>query len=411
MDLRHLRILLLSALGLFASACPSPTRAPVTRPEDALLGLSSKVELRDDGDLASLRTAVAESLVWLRSRPADHRFIYGARQVSPAELRTALERLHTRLQADLSPEQLWAVVLEDFELLEAAGGEDGQVLFTGYYEPTIEASLTRTAEYTVPIHAAPADLIEVPLEPFAERFKAERVFGRLDGRKVVPYWSRGDIRGGRLDGRKLELAWAKDPVALFFLEVQGSGSLLLPDGTRRRLGYAASNGRPYRSIGSLLIQEGAIPKEEMSMQALRAWLAANPEQRTRVLEHNESYVFFRFLNTASVGSLGRPVTAGRSIATDARLFPKGGLAFIQTERPVRMADGSVQWKPLSRFVLNQDTGGAIRGAGRVDVFWGAGPQAELAAGMMKQKGRLLFLVPRPGRAAPLLAPQPLTSPQ
>ncbi|AKQ70312.1 Membrane-bound lytic murein transglycosylase A precursor [Myxococcus hansupus] len=409
MDLRHLRILLLSALGLFASACPSPTRAPVTRPEDALLGLARKMEPRDDGDVESLRTAVAESLVWLRSRPSDTRFIYGARQVTLAELRTALERLHARLQSNLTPEQLWAVVLEDFEPLEAAGGEDGQVLFTGYYEPTIEASLTRTAEYTVPIHAAPSDLIEVPLEPFAERFKAERVFGRLDGRKVVPYWSRGDIRGGRLDGRKLELAWAKDPVALFFLEVQGSGSLQLPDGTRRRLGYAASNGRPYRSIGSLLIQEGAIPKEEMSMQALRAWLAANPQQRTRVLEHNESYVFFRFLNTASVGSLGRPVTAGRSIATDARLFPKGGLAFIHTERPVRMADGSVQWKPLARFVLNQDTGGAIKGAGRVDVFWGAGPQAELAAGMMKQKGRLLFLVPRPGRAAPLIAPQPLTS--
>ncbi|QDE72063.1 transglycosylase [Myxococcus xanthus] len=411
MDMRHLRILLLSALGLLASACPSPTRVPVTKPEDALVGLSRKMEPRDDGDVASLRTAVAESLVWLRSRPSDHRFIYGARQVSIAELRTALERLHARLREDLTQEALWALVLEDFEPLEAAGGEDGQVLFTGYYEPTIEASLTRTDVYNVPIHGPPSDLIEVPLEPFAERFKSERVFGRLDGRKVVPYWSRGDIRGGRLSGRKLELAWAKDPVALFFLEVQGSGSLLLPDGSRRRIGYAASNGKPYRSIGSLLIQEGAIPKEEMSMQALRAWLAANPQQCHRVLDHNESYVFFRFLNTASVGSLGRPVTAGRSIATDARLFPKGGLAFIHTERPVRMADGSVQWKPLSRFVLNQDTGGAIRGAGRVDVFWGAGPQAELAAGMMKQKGRLLFLVPRPGRAAPLVAPVPVTPPK
>lgn len=131
------------------------------------------------------------------------------------------------------------------------------------------------------------------------------------------------------------------------------------------------------------------------MQALRAWLAANPTQRDRVLDHNESYVFFRFLPGAAVGSLGREVTPGRSIATDARLFPKGGLAFIQTDHPVKMADGSVQWKPLARFMFNQDTGGAIRGAGRVDVFWGRGPEAELAAGMMKQKGRLFFLVPKP----------------
>ena len=332
--------------------------------------------------------------MWLGTRPADQRFVYGKRQVSAFDLRAALERLHGRIHDGMSPEELSARVLEDFEPLEAAGGEDGRVLFTGYYEPTLDASLTRTAEYTVPIHGLPKDLIEVPLEAFAERFAAERVFGRLDGRKVVPYWTRGEIRGGKLADRGLELAWAKDPVALFFTEVQGSGTLRLPDGSQRRIGYVASNGRPYRSIGTLLIQEGAIPREAMSMQALRSWLAANPAQCNRVLDFNESYVFFRFLEGASEGSLGRPVTPGRSIATDLRLFPKAGLAFIHTERPVRLADGTVQWKPLSRFVLNQDTGGAIRGAGRVDVYWGPGPDAELAAGMMKQKGRLLFLVPR-----------------
>jgi membrane-bound lytic murein transglycosylase A len=178
------------------------------------------------------------------------------------------------------------------------------------------------------------------------------------------------------------------------VEVQGSGTLRLPDGTERRIGYAGSNGRPYRSIGSLLIQEGVIPRETMSMQALRAWLAANGPQCDRVLDFNESYVFFHFLEGSAVGSLGRPVTPGRSIATDSKLFPRGALAFLQTERPVALPDGTVQWQPLSRFVLNQDTGGAIKGAGRVDVFWGRGPEAELAAGLMKQKGRLVFLVPR-----------------
>ncbi|NMO17073.1 transglycosylase [Pyxidicoccus fallax] len=394
MSTPHVRVLLLAACTLFLSACPRPTRAPVTKPEDALVEVSRDLPLRDDGEPAALRAAIAESLVWLGRRPVDERFVYGPRQVTAFELRTALERLHSRIRDGMSPEELTAQVLVDFEPLEAAGGEDGQVLFTGYYEPMLEASLTRTGEYTVPIHGLPKDLIEVPLEPFAERFKAERIFGRLDGRKVVPYWTRGEIRGGRLQGQGLELAWAKDPVALFFTEVQGSGTLRLPDGSQRRIGYAASNGRPYRSIGTLLIQESAIPKEQMSMQALRAWLATNPAQCNRVLDYNESYVFFRFLSGGAEGSLGRPVTPGRSIATDARLFPKGGLAFIHTERPVRLTDGTVQWRPLSRFVLNQDTGGAIRGAGRVDVYWGPGPDAELAAGMMKQKGRLLFLVPR-----------------
>ncbi|MFP2923966.1 murein transglycosylase A [Pyxidicoccus sp. 3LG] len=394
MNLGSARILPLVACALWVSACPRPTRAPITKPEEALVDVSGTPKLRDDGEPAALKAAIAESLVWLRARPPDQRFVYGKRQVTAYELRTALERLHARIHDGMSPEELAARVLEDFEPMESAGGEDGQVLFTGYYEPMLEASLTRTAEYSVPIHGLPGDLLEVPLERFAERFAAERVFGRLEGRKVVPYWTRSEIRGGKLADRGLELAWAKDPVALFFTEVQGSGTLRLPDGSQRRIGYAASNGRPYRSIGSLLIQEGAIPREQMSMQALRAWLAVNPSQRERVFDFNESYVFFRFLEGASEGSLGRPVTPGRSIATDARLFPKGGLAFIHTERPEKLADGTVRWKPLSRFMLNQDTGGAIRGAGRVDVYWGPGPEAELAAGMMKQKGRLFFLVPR-----------------
>jgi membrane-bound lytic murein transglycosylase A len=393
MNARCLRLLLLAACVLVAG-CPRATRPPVTRPEDALIESSRPLELQDDGEPAALRAALSESLTWLSTRPPDQRFVFGKREVPVSELRAALEHLQSRITEGLSPTELKARVLEDFEPLEAAGGEDGQVLFTGYYEPSIEASLTRTAEYSTPIYGPPRDLIEVPLEPFAERFKAERIFGRLDGRRLVPYWSRAEIRGGKLSSQGLELAWAKDPVALFFVEVQGSGTLRLPDGSERRIGYAGSNGRPYRSIGSLLIQEGAITREAMSMQALRAWLAVNGPQCDRVLDFNESYVFFRFLEKSAVGSLGRPVTPGRSIATDAKLFPRGALAFLQTERPVALADGTTEWKPLSRFVLNQDTGGAIKGAGRVDVFWGRGPEAELAAGLMKQKGRLLFLVPR-----------------
>jgi len=384
---------------LALAGCPRPQ---VVRPQEAMVPSASPGPLRDDGDAASLRAAIDESVTWLSSQPPTRRLVFGPREVGVTELRDALVRVRSSLPETLSAEAFEAFVRANFEVYESVGGPEGGVLFTGYFEPVLEASLSPGPDYPAPLYAKPADLIEVPLEPFAERFKpdlaerlkTEKLFGRIEGDRVVPYWSRAEIVGGRLAGKGLELAWAKDPVALFFLQVQGSGILKLPDGSERRVGYAGANGRAYRSIGAKLIAEGAISKEAMSMQALRAWLAAHPVERDALLDFNESYVFFRFLEGASLGFLGRPVTPGRSIATDARLFPPGALAFIRTERPQVGADGKLDWAPLTRFVLNQDTGGAIRGPGRVDVFWGRGPDAELAAGLMKQKGRLFFLVPK-----------------
>jgi membrane-bound lytic murein transglycosylase A len=182
---------------------------------------------------------------------------------------------------------------------------------------------------------------------------------------------------------------------VFFMEIEGSGTLRLPGGDELRVGHAGTNGRSYRSIGRLLIDEGKITREAMTMRVLREWLTAHPEEQVRVLRHNESYVFFRLLPGAPVGSLGVPLTAGRSIATDPRVFPRGALAFIRTMRPVEAVDGLVGWKPVGRFVLSQDAGGAIRGPGRVDIFWGRGPDADLAASDMKEPGELYFLVPKP----------------
>jgi membrane-bound lytic murein transglycosylase A len=309
-------------------------------------------------------------------------------------LRASLERLAGHLATRPSPPTLASWLLEEFEVLESVGAEDGAVLVTGYYEPFVAAAERPTAEYAAPIFGVPDDLIEVPLEPFGDRFRGERVAGRLDGRRLVPYWSRAEIDGGRLAGRGLELAWARDPVDVFFMEIQGSGTLRLPDGREVRIGHAAANGRPYRSIGRLLIDEGKLTREAVTLPALRAWLAAHPEERARVLRHNESYVFFRRLDGPPLGSLGVPVTPVRSIATDLRLFPSGALAFLRTERPRQAADGRLGWEPLDRLVLNQDSGGAIRGPGRVDFFWGRGDDAEFAAGLMKQRGQLLFLAPR-----------------
>jgi membrane-bound lytic murein transglycosylase A len=424
MPIIHHRALRLRAVGLLAlglvlaTGCAPRLGRPVDDPAGALQPVPAwrMPTLRDDGDRASLRAALAQSRAWLATAPPDRLLTFGSRQVPAGRLAQALARLDDYLASDPTPEQLAGWLGEAFEVLESVGGEDGAVLVTGYYEPVVEAAEQPGGEYRVPILGIPDDLVEAALDAFDPRWRGERIAGRLEGRRLVPYWSRAEIDGGRLAGRGVELAWARDPVDAFFLEIQGSGTLRLPDGREMRVGYAASNGRPYRPIGRLLIDEGKLTREAMSMQTLRAWLAAHPEERARILHYNESVVFFRRLHGPPLGFLGVPVTAGRSIATDHRLFPPAALAFLRTDRPRLRSEqprpgteqprpgtgrpglgagGPVEWVPLGRLVLNQDTGGAMRGPGRVDVFWGRGPDAELAAGLMKQRGRLYFLVPRP----------------
>lgn len=379
---------------LVGGGCAAWRARPVIEPAEALRPVWRAPSLLDDADPASLRTAVAESLAWLEGQPADRVLVVGPRRLPVATQARALRALLGVLAEAPAPGRLAAYVRSAFEVLESVGGPDGRMLVTGYYEPVVEAAAEPTAEYTVPILGLPDDLVEARLEAFDPRFRGERIVGRIEGRRLVPYWPRAEIDAGRLAGRGLELAWARDPVDVFFMGIQGSGTLRFVDGREQRVGYAGANGRPYRAIGRLLIDEGHVAREAMSMQAIRAWLAAHPAERRRVLQFNESYVFFRPLAGPPEGHLGRPLTPGRSIATDARLFPPAALAFLETDRPVRGADGAVRWERVSRFVLNQDTGGALRGAGRVDVFWGRGSAAELAAGLMRQRGRLYVLVPR-----------------
>ena len=218
--------------------------------------------------------------------------------------------------------------------------------------------------------------------------------GSIEYELRVPYYSRREIdQLGALRGRALEIAWVKDPIDLFFLHIQGSGLLRLRDGREVTVGYAAQNGLPYRSIGRLLIDDGKVAKEEMSMQRLRRYLAENPSEQNDIFAYNESYVFFRMNQDGPLGSLGVPVTAGRSIATDSRLFPRGALALVQMDIPIIGAQGELAgWRPVTRFVLNQDTGGAIRGPQRADYYFGTGDEAGALAGYMNRQGRLYFLV-------------------
>lgn len=375
---------------------PPPPPPPISTPQEALRPIPPDrlPSLLDTADRTSLRAALRQSRRWLRGRPADRVFVCGPRDVTVGEMLTALNRFDEILTTDPTPEELARHVLAEFDLFESAGDHSGEMLITGYFEPMIAASRQRRPGYDVPIYGRPTDLIDINLGDFSERFTGERLAGRLKGRRLVPYTDRQQLRQGATIPAAT-LAWAADRVDLFFLEVQGSGTLQYPDGSEQRIGYAASNGRPYRSIGRLLIDEGRIPREKMSLQALRSYLSAHPDEVHRVLDYNPSVVFFRHLEGAPVGNLGFPVTAERSLAVDQKLFPAGALAFLVSDIPGLAADGTtVAEAPLERFVLLQDTGGAIRGADRADFFWGRGADAAARAGAMKQPGRLYVVLPK-----------------
>ena len=239
--------------------------------------------------------------------------------------------------------------------------------------------------------------MRIDLSLFNEKFKEENIIARIEGNKVVPYYSRRLIEEESvLAGKGLEMAWLKDPLDVAFLHIQGSGRLRLRDGNELLVHYRASNGRPYRSIGRYMIEKGFVKREEISMQAIRKYLTENPEVLDDVLNYNPSYVFFQQVENGPLGSIGVLLTPGRSIALDSRVFPRGALGFIVCEKPsLNEQREIVGWTKFSRFVVNQDTGGAIKGAGRADIFWGSGPYAELTAGHLRHEGDLYILIKKP----------------
>ena len=263
-------------------------------------------------------------------------------------------------------------------------------MVTGYYEPLLRGSRVKTQRYRYPIYRVPQDLLVVDLASLHPDLRNKRLRGRLEGNRVVPYFSRGDIdrEGMPLQGH--ELVWVDDPVEVFFLHIQGSGQVELETGERVRVGYADQNGHPFRSLGRLLIQSGEILAERASMQGIKDWARRNPHKVQEFLNANPSYVFFRELPrelTGPIGSLGVPLTAERSIAVDPRVVPLGVPVYLATTWP-NTAD------PLNRLMVAQDTGGAIAGAVRVDFFWGFGDAAGNQAGKMRQAGRMWVLLPK-----------------
>ncbi|PKP90731.1 MAG: hypothetical protein CVT77_14220, partial [Alphaproteobacteria bacterium HGW-Alphaproteobacteria-16] len=255
---------------------------------------------------------------------------------------------------------------------------------TGYYEPEIAGSRTRRPGYETPVYGRPADLVDVDLGAFSDTLKGRSIRGRVEGTKFVPYYDRTAIEQGALAGRGLEIAWAADPVELFFLQVQGSGRLRLPDGSVMRIGYASQNGRDYTGIGKLMLDRGLLPRGQASMQGIMAWLRANPEQGREIMRENKSVVFFRELTgPGPLGAMGLPVTGQGSVAADPKYVPLGAPVFLSMDRQ----DATGLW-------VAQDTGGAIKGTNRFDTFWGAGDEARAIAGGMSARGTAWLLLPR-----------------
>ena len=260
---------------------------------------------------------------------------------------------------------------------------DGKAFATGYFEPRIAGSRTRRPGYDVPVYALPADLVEVELGLFADELKGRRIRGRIEKQQLVPYYERAEIEDGVLAGRGLELAWAADPIDLFFLEIQGSGQLVLPDGGIMRIGYAGQNGRAYVPIGRLL-KERALIAGPVTMQAIVAWLRAHPAEGRTIMRENKSYIFFTELKGAGpVGAMGRPLTPRGTVAADPKFVPLGAPLFLAADR------GEV-----TGLWVAQDTGGAIKGPNRFDTFWGAGDGAAQTAGGMSAHGSAYLLLPK-----------------
>jgi membrane-bound lytic murein transglycosylase A len=273
------------------------------------------------------------------------------------------------------------------------GKADG--LITGYYEPELRGARAPSARYRVPLYRLPDDLVSVDLGQFRASLKGERIAGRVERGRLVPYASRAEIDRGALAGRNLEMLWVDDPVDAFVLQIQGSGRVTLEDGSLVRVGYAGGNGRVYTAIGRELVKDGAMTVEDATMPAIRAWLDAHPAEAEAMMARNESYVFFRALSgDGPVGAQGVVLTPGRSIAVDPKFIPLGAPVFVATVDPLDTS------RPLRRLTVAQDTGGAIRGPVRADFFWGHGGDAAERAGTMRGRGALYLLLPKNPDLAP-----------
>ena len=346
----------------------------------------------DDADKKSLVTAINRQLDYLRKFPADKTVTVDGKSFTYADLVASMQTFRDIADKNPSPFEFDEIIKEHFNVYQADGRRSGKrksILLTGYYEPLFDGSLRKEAPFVHPLYRVPETLV-IRKDSATGTDRIGRV--APDG-AFLPFWSRKEIElDKQISGN--ELVYLRDPFDAYLLHVQGSGRIRLTDGTTRAVHFAGSNGLTYSSLGRLFVEENIMQVSDVSIPSIRNYFTEHPEQMERMLHNNPRYIFFKWGgDDGPRGSLGTILTPGRSVAIDHSVFPSGVIGYLVSRRPQLNPDGSIaQWQQFSRFVLPQDSGSAIKGAGRVDLFWGAGHYAETAAHHMKENGQFYFLI-------------------
>ncbi len=373
------KIIILISYLLFLPACAQ--RLVVGHANYPELKLTKSVDFHDSFDKEGLRQACLRQLDVL-----DRVLAVNNVSVEKRAYYEEVADITRTLLSGIESLDFGRFVQENFDFYR--GGKTGSALFTGYYTPLLYGSREKDERYQYPVYGLPEDLIFVDLEKFG---KSGKVKGTVKGRELVPYYRREEIES-KVGFKQNPLLYVDDKVALFFLHIQGSGIVEMQDGSRIRLNYADNNGFSYVSVGKQLISDDEIPREQMSMEAIRDYFQRRPEKMDHYFNQNPSYVFFKEDTGGPFGSSGAVVTPGRSIAADSGYFPKYGLAYIETEIPdSKREDGKIKTMSFSALVFDQDSGGAIKGPGRVDIYFGEGDEAAFRAGFMKNEGNIYYL--------------------
>lgn len=365
-----------------------------TQPQFTQIKNKNYPAFHDDMNYDGLIKAIDKSLEYYERFNSDKEFNFGDKTIKKAELEKSLKYLKDFLATNPSKEILSSFFSKNFTLYKPKDNQK-KMLFTGYYEPELVGSLTKTDIYKYPLYLMPEDILYVELKKFSDEFKTRRLTARKQGNKIIPYYTNNEIAFQNALKDKAEvLVWLKSPIELFFLQIQGSGKVYLENGDVLRVHYAGANGHAYKSIGRYLINKGKMTKEEMSMQNLKKYLLEHPEEMEEILSYNESYVFFEKVEGGPYGALSKELTSGRSLACDLKIYPRGALVYIKTKKPVVSGTEIKDWIDFGRFMLIQDTGGAIKGHFRGDIFFGCGPYAKTAAGHLAQQGEMYLLLPK-----------------
>ncbi len=339
----------------------------------------------------ALRKALQTSIKFLDGKDPSFTFPLGQGQVSAGRLKATLQAFMVLLDQHLAPDEFRKRFQEKFEILELTGRDRSHLpmLVTGYFQPVIKASVTRNSSFTYPIYGVPGDLVRVSLRQFDESLPDRTLWGRLDGHRLLPYYTRKEIDFVEKFVSAPVMAYLPGPVEGLMLQIQGSGILEFRDGTRRYIHYAASNGRPYRSIGRWLIDKGILSAQEADWPGIKAWAEKNPDAFKQAVVQNPRYVFFKWEKQGPIGSMGEMLIPMVSAALDPQVYPFSCLFFLDVSPPV-----SDSAKGFSGFVLNQDTGSAIKGPFRLDLYCGQGERAGLLAGSLRNKARFFIVLLR-----------------